>query len=82
MYAEANPDPDRQALDVDPEPGKWRRSDWIRIHNTAQNNLENTSGYLAMKQFRRFRHICQNNYTGYKDSTENNIYKKHTEASL
>ncbi len=32
---ETDPDPDRQALDADPNPAKWCRSDLIRIHITG-----------------------------------------------
>ncbi len=41
-------DPDSQALDADPDgdPAKWRRSDWIRIHNTVDTG--NLSVLFAM----------------------------------
>ncbi len=41
MDMDVDPAPDlefRRALDTDPDPAKWCRSDWIWIHNTDKND--------------------------------------------
>jgi len=61
MDTDSDPGPDRQALDVDPDPAKWCRSDRIRIHNTENakesnsfsKNKKQIEGWLNKKPKRR-----------------------------